>query len=209
MLALRTPIFKYYNMLEVPRTVIKRYLMEIATVVGLIILLAAAVLLMKVLGKVVSLVLSVVGIVALVWLVVASLRYLDERDIRDNFLSSNNLFILESEGAPITGFASKEGLPDPSLEGIEAELGNPNSAIYDDYYKVVVVKKEALPEKLALMVDAAEGDDRLSIFRSYVDDSLIEGDAVSNLVENERAGNIEVYSESLAFRHGVREVLTS
>jgi hypothetical protein len=196
-------------MLEVPRTVIKRYLMEIATVVGLIILLAAAVLLMKVLGKVVSLVLSVVGIVALVWLVVASLRYLDERDIRDNFLSSNNLFILESEGAPITGFASKEGLPDPSLEGIEAELGNPNSAIYDDYYKVVVVKKEALPEKLALMVDAAEGDDRLSIFRSYVDDSLIEGDAVSNLVENERAGNIEVYSESLAFRHGVREVLTS
>jgi hypothetical protein len=183
--------------------------MEIATVVGLIVLLAAVVLVIKVLGKAVSVVFSMIGVISLVWLVVVGLRYLDERDIRQNFLNSNNLFVLDDGGSPITGFATKEGLPEPQLDDIVVELDNPNAPLYDDYYKVIVVNKEALPEKLAAVVDAAEGDDLLSIFKSYVQDSLLEGDVAGNLVEEEQAGNIEVYKKTLAFKHGVREVLTS
>ena len=183
--------------------------MEIATVVGLIILLAAVVLVLKVMGKVVSLVFSIVGIIALVGLVVAGLRYMDERDIRQNFLNSNNLFVLDDDGSPITGFATKEGMPDPQLDSVSLELDNPNSQLYDDYYRVVLVKKDALPDKLAAVVDAAEGDDKLSIFKSYVQDNLLEGDVAEKLVEEEQEGNIEVHKETLAFRHGVREVLTS
>lgn len=183
--------------------------MEIATVVGFIILLAAVVLVIKVLGKAVSVVFSMVGVITLVWLVVVGLRYLDERDIRQNFLNSNNLFVLDDDGSTITGFATKEGLPDPQLDSIVVDLDNPNAPLYDDYYKVIVVNKEALPEKLAAVFDAADKEDRMSIFRNYVQDNLMEGDVAGNLVEEEQQGNIEVHKKTLAFRHGVREVLTS
>ncbi len=184
--------------------------MELSTVVGILIIIVAIVLLMKVMGKIVSLMLSVIGIVLVVWLVVAGLRWMDETNLRDNFKESNNLFVLEDEGSMITGFATKEGMPDPDVKELdEKELTNPNSDLYDQYYKVVVVTKDALPEKKAMLIDVADEEDRLSLFRHYVDNNLLEGDIVQNLVEKEKEGNVQVHKETLAFKHGAREVLSS
>ena len=183
--------------------------MELSTVVGIIVIIAVAVLLMKFLGKVVSFVFSVLGIVLVVWLVVVGLRYLDEQNVRDNLLGSNNLFVLEDGGNLLTGFATQEGEADQDITELDEELENPNSKIYDDYYKVFIVKKEALPEKTSLMVGVADDDDKLSLFRNYVDNDLLEGDFVDTLVEEEKEGNIAVHRETLAFRHGIKEVLSS
>jgi hypothetical protein len=183
--------------------------MELSTVVWIVVLIVAAVLLMKLLGKVVSLALSVLGIVAVVWLVVIGLRYMDENNVRDNLLDSNNLFVLQDEGNFITGFATQEGMPDPEIDALDEDLTNPNSELYDEYYKVIVVEKDALPEKTALMVDASGKEDKLELFRYYVENSLLEGDVVENLVEEEKEGSLQVYKETLAFKHGVKEVLGS
>lgn len=183
--------------------------MELSTVVGIIVILAVAVLLMKFLGKMVSFALSVVGIVLVVWLVVAGLRYLDEQNVRDNLLDSNSLFVLDDGGSMLTGFATQDDGEEADISGIEADLDNPNSRIYDDYYKVFIVKKEALPEKTALLVDVADDADRLNLFRNYVENDLLDGDFVDTLVKKEEDGAIEVHKETLAFRHGVMEVLGS
>ena len=182
--------------------------MELSTVVGILVIILAVVLLMKVFGKVVSFVFSTLGIIAVVWLVVVGLRWMDEGNVRENLLDSNNLFVLEDEeGSLITGFATKEGAPEPDLSTAD-DAENPNSKLYDDYYKVVFVKKDALPEKISLMMDAADDADKQNLFRSYVDNELLEGDFVTNIIEEEKEGNIEVHKETLAFRHGVREVIS-
>jgi len=185
--------------------------MELSTVVGLLIAVVVVVILMKVMGKVVSLVLSIVGVILVVWLVVVGLRWMDENNVRQNFMESNNLFVLEDEGSLVTGFATKEGMPDPDVTAFSAEeFTNPNSPLYDDYYKIVVVQKEALPEKTSLLVDVVEDEDRLSLFRNYVDDELLDqDDFVSTLVEEEKEGKIKVHKETLAFKHGLGEVLSS
>lgn len=182
--------------------------MELSTVIGIIVIIAVAVLLMKFLGKMVSFAFSVIGIVLVVWLVVAGLRYLDEQNVRDNLLDSNSLFVLEDEGNTLTGFATQDGEP-AEVTGIEEELENPNSRLYDRYYKIFVVKREALPEKTALMVEVADEQDRLRLFRNYVEKDLLEGDFVDSIVQAEQEGKLEVHKETLAFRHGVKEVLGS
>ncbi|HII72022.1 TPA: hypothetical protein HA265_04675 [Candidatus Woesearchaeota archaeon] len=182
--------------------------MELSTVIGIIVIMLAVVLLMKIFGKVVSLILSIVGVIAVVWLVVVGMRYLDESNMRDNLLDSNNLFLLEDDGNLLTGFATQEGAPEPDISDFEGELDNPDSDVYDDYYKVIVVKKDALPDKIALVVDAADEEDRQELFKYYVENQLLEGDFVSRLVEEEEEGNIDVHKETLAFKHGIKEVVT-
>lgn len=182
--------------------------MELSTVLGIVLIVVIAVLVIKFLGKLVSFLLSVVGIIIVVWLVVSGLRYLDEQNVRDNLLESNSLFVLQDSGNMVTGFATQqEGKAD--LTGLEQELDNPNSNVYDDHYKVIVVNADALPEKTAMLVDVADDEDRLKLFRSYVDNSLLEGDFVESLVEKEERGDIAVYKETLAFRHGIKDVLSS
>ncbi|MBW2966941.1 hypothetical protein KY362_00485 [Candidatus Woesearchaeota archaeon] len=163
----------------------------------------------KFLGKLASMLFTVVGIFLVVWLVVIGLRYMDEENVRENFMLSNNLFVLEENGNPLTGFVTKDGLPGPELDTVLEEVENPNSELYDEYYKVVFVDKEALPEKIQLVMDAADPEDRLSMFQEYVETEIIEGDTAENLIEKEKAGDIEVYHETLAFRHGFMDVLGS
>jgi hypothetical protein len=179
--------------------------MELSTVVGILVVIVVAALLLKLLGKAVSFAISVISVVAVVWLVVIGLRYLDERDIRDKFLDSDNLFVLQEDGNVITGFATGSN-ETPPAESVE-QLSKDESGLLDKYYKVVAVSKDALPEKTALMIDAAEQGDKLKLFQSYVENSLLEGDVAGNLVAEEKEGNISVYKETLAFRHGIREVL--
>ncbi|MBW2971835.1 hypothetical protein KY359_02250 [Candidatus Woesearchaeota archaeon] len=184
--------------------------MELSTVVGIIVIVVVAVLLMKFMGKVLSFIFSIIGIIAIVWLVVIGLRWMDENSIRDNFMDSNNLFLLAEDGNLMTGFATQEspqGGQEPELSDVSAELGNPNSYIYDEYYKVIVVDKEALPEKTALLIDVVDPQDQQALFRSYVENSLLEGDFLANLIDEEKLGDIEVYEETLAFRHGLRDVV--
>ncbi|MFC1741456.1 hypothetical protein ACFL3V_02890 [Nanoarchaeota archaeon] len=183
--------------------------MDLSTVVAVVVVIVLGIFLMKMLGKVMSFAFSVAGIVVVVWLVIAGLRYLDEQSVRDKILDSNNLFLLEEDGNLLTGFVTQEGMPDPDIEAAAGEFDNPNSGLYDDYYKVIVVKKEALPEKTSLMVDVASDPDKADLFRNYVDENLLEGDAVENLVEEEQQGNIEVHKESMAFRKGIKDVLFS
>jgi hypothetical protein len=179
--------------------------MEIVTIFLIVIAIVIGVVLLKLLGKAVSLALSVLGIVIVVWLVVAGLRFLDINNIRDNFMDSNNLFLLEDGGDLVTGFAT--GYVEEALPDTKEELVNPNSKLYDDCYKVVVVKKDALPQKTALLIDASDDADRDRLFRAYVDNELMDGDLAENLVDAESEGDIEVYKETLAFRHGIREVI--
>lgn len=182
--------------------------MELSTVLVVIVVAVAALLLMKLVGKVFSLVFSVLGIVAVVWLVVAGLRWMDEENVRDNLLDSNNLFLLSDGSQMITGFATQDNIT-PDIKGIETEVTNPNSEIYDDFYKVIIVNKDALPQKTALMVDAVGQDDQQALFKNYVEDTLLKEDAAERLIEEEEAGNLAVYKETLAFRHGIKDVLSS
>ncbi|MBU2561346.1 MAG: hypothetical protein KKD17_03535 [Nanoarchaeota archaeon] len=183
--------------------------MELSTVVVILVVLAAAMLLMKFIGKMFSFALSVIGIIAVVWLVVIGLRWIDENNIRDNLLESNSLFLLEDGGNIMTGFATQEGMPDPDIAEVSKELADPDSGIYDDYYKVFIVKKDALPEKTSILVEISDAEDKKELFRHYVENNLLEGDFVSTLVNKEKQGDIEVREETLAFRHGVAEVLRS
>jgi len=179
--------------------------MEPSTIVGILVMIIIAVFLLKLLGKAVSFAISAVSIIVIVWLVVAGLRYMDERDVREKFLDSNNLFVLRDGGSLLTGFATAEDNP-PELASI-GEVEDPNSGLFDKYYKVIVVNKEALPEKTALVLEAAEDADKQRLFESYVENNLLEGDVAENLVNAEKEGNIGVYKETLAFRHGLKEVL--
>ncbi|MBI5880662.1 hypothetical protein HZB90_00870 [archaeon] len=180
--------------------------MEPSTIVGILVVIIIAVFLLKLLGKAVSFAISVASIIVIVWLVVAGLRYMDERDVRDKFLDSNNLFVLQDGGSLLTGFATAEDNP-PELASIEEEVEDPNSGLFDKYYKVIVVNKEALPEKTALVLEAAEDADKQKLFESYVENNLLEGDVAENLVNAEKEGSIGVYKKTLAFRHGLKEVL--
>jgi energy-coupling factor transporter transmembrane protein EcfT len=179
--------------------------MELSTLVGILVVVIIAVFLLKLLGKAVSFVISVASIIVIVWLVVAGLRYMDERDVREKFIDSNNLFVLQDGGSILTGFATAEG-DVPELAGVE-EAEDPNSELFDRYYKVIVVNKDALPEKTALVLDAADEADKQKLFQSYVENNLLEGDVAENLVNAEKEGDIGVYEETLAFRHGIKEVL--
>ncbi|MBW2997770.1 hypothetical protein KY349_05510 [Candidatus Woesearchaeota archaeon] len=182
--------------------------MELSTVVGIIVIIVVAVLIMKFLGKLVSFLLSVVGIILVVWLVIVGLRYLDEQNVRDNLMNSNSMFVLQDGDSMVTGFATQD-VGEADVSGLENELDNPNSNIYDDYYKVIVVNADALPEKTAMLFDVADDEDKLKLFKSYVDNNLLEGDFVESLVEKEEQGDVEVYKETLAFRHGIKDVLSS
>ena len=182
--------------------------MELLTVIGIVVIIVVAVLLMKVLGKVVSFVFSVMGIVLVVWLVVVGMRYLDERNISDNFLDSNNLFLLQDGSNVITGFATHDtGQVD--FAQVDDEMNNPNSKLYDKYYKVILVNKDSLPENTALLVEVSDGADRLTLFKNYVENNFLEDDPTDILIEKEENGKIEIYKETLAFRHGIKEVLSS
>ncbi len=181
----------------------------LSTVVIGILVIIAAVLVLKLIGKVVSMIFTFVGIAAVVWLVIIGLQYLDEKNIRDKMSSSNSLFVLEDEGSMITGFATKEGLPEPDLVEVQEEVNDPSSELYDSYYKVFIVKKEALPEKISLLIDEVEPEEQTGLFRNYVDNNILEGDYADNLITAEKEGDIEVHKESIAFRHGFKEMLKS
>ncbi|MFH1063776.1 MAG: hypothetical protein V1729_01710 [Candidatus Woesearchaeota archaeon] len=183
--------------------------MGLSTVVWIVVIIALVVLSLKVLKKMISLTLSVAGIVLVVWLVVAGLRYMDESNVRNNLMDSNNLFLLQEGDSLITGFATQEDTAGQDLEVVQDELDDPTSDLYDSYYKVIIVNKESLPEKTSLLVEVSDKDDQLNLFKSYVKNGLLEGDYTSNLVDEEKEGNIEVRKETLAFRHGLREVFGS
>jgi|GEM_PF-6504322 len=177
-----------------------------STVVWILAIIIAAVLLLKFLGKMLSFILSAVGIVTVVWLVIIGLRYLDESDMRNNLLESNSLFVLDDGGSPITGFATKEGFV-PDINEAYEEMPDSSSDIYQTYYKVFVVKKEALPEKIALMMEVSDDEDKLNMFRHYVDNNLLQGNFTTRLIEAEQEGKLDVYKETLAFKHGLKDLL--
>jgi hypothetical protein len=181
--------------------------MGLSTLVCIVAVIVAGVFLLKFLGKAVSFALSVLGVAAVVWLTVAGLRYLDEQKVREGILESNNLFLLSENGKVVTGFATQEGMPEPDIDKAQRELSNPNSPLYSDYYKIIVVKEEALPEDRTEDISSSLGESKEKAFRQYVDTNLLEGDALTNLVGLEKEGAIAVYEESIAFRHGIKEVL--
>lgn len=183
--------------------------MGLSTVVWIVVIIALVVLFLKVLKKMVSLAFSIAGIIVVVWLVVVGLRYLDENNVRDNLLESNNMFLLQDGEALITGFATQDDLSSSNIADIQDDLEDPSSELYDSYYKIIIVDKDSLPQKTSLLVDVAGEDDRRKLFMSYVENDLLEGDYTGNLVDAEMSGDIEVRKETLAFRHGIKEVLGS
>ena len=178
--------------------------MELSAIVTIIAIIAIGVVLIKVLGKVLSFVFSILGVVAVVWLITIGLRYMDERDIRGKFLDSNNLYVLEDGANIVTGYATEGEMPSVTAE----ELAQ-NSVLLDEYYKVVVVKTSALSEKSQAMVSALEPSDRLLLLQNYVNSTLLDGDVVDNLVSAEKVGDIEVFKKTIAFRQGLKEVFTN
>ncbi len=178
--------------------------MEPMTLVWVLLVFGLIILLFKVLKKIVSVAFSIAGIIVVVYLVIIGLQYVDRNDLRDNLLSSNNLFILEDSGNELTGFASDGSvvsLPDPKV------IEDDDSDLYKKFYKVILVKKDALPEKIRLVYDSADDNDKAAIFRSYVNNDLLQDDPVDNLIEQEKDGTVEVHKESIAFKHSLREVL--
>ncbi|HII71823.1 TPA: hypothetical protein HA265_03655 [Candidatus Woesearchaeota archaeon] len=182
--------------------------MQAMTLVWIALAVVILVLFFRFVKRLFNVALSAVGIIFVVWLVVLGLRYADKTNLRNNLIASNNLFLLEDSNDLVTGFATDgtateqvdiSSLPDPS---------DSSSEIYDKYYKVIVVQKDALPEKIGLVYDSADADDRLSLFRSYIDSSILgSDDPVDTLIEKEQEGDLEVHRNTMAFRYGIREVL--
>ena len=81
--------------------------MDTMTIVWIVLAVVLLLALFKVLKNVISFAISTVGIVVVVWLMILGLKYVDESNLRDNLLASNNLFLLQdSENNLLTGFAS-------------------------------------------------------------------------------------------------------
>lgn len=182
--------------------------MGIVTIFAIIVGIVVAVLLIKLLGKALSFAFSVAGIVLVVWLVVAGMRLVDTNNVQNNFLEENNLFILTDDGDMLTGFATQGGEV-PVEEDILTNLDNPNSELYEDFYKVITVDKSKLPQKTALLVEVSADYEKRELFKEYIESTLLSDNNVAeNLVEAEKEGDIEVHKETLAFRHGVKDVIT-
>jgi hypothetical protein len=179
--------------------------MELSTVVIVVVIIAVAVLALKLLGKALSFLLSILGIVAVVWVLVFGLRYMDERDLRSKFLESTNLYVLADGENIITGYATDGTVP--AINKVDEIKGDP--AFLDEYYKVVVVNAESLPERTAAIIAAADESDKILLLKSYMNKTILSGDAVDNLISAEQEGTVEVYKNTLAFKHGLREVLTN
>ncbi len=187
--------------------------MEIFQIVIVVLALLLVVMLVKFMGKAASFVFSILGIFIVVWLIIMGVRFLDEINIKNNLLDSNNLYILKSDNAAVTGFVSGIGLSnkpvDINLVSIYSDLLNINSDLYADYYKIIIVNEKFLPENIQSQLQESDNaTEKFELFRNYVDDSLLEDDFVKNLIDAEKTGHIEVYKETLAFRHGIRETLT-
>lgn len=180
--------------------------MELMTVFLIIAVAGLAMLLLKLLGKALSLAFSVMGIVLVVWLAIMGLKYLDANNIRDNLLDSNNLFLLEDDDALITGFATLEEIKEDAVELTE-KLNDPDSEIHDKYFRIISVKKSSLPEEISYLIDNTNDENKLIAFRKYVETNILTQDAFERLVEEEKNNNIRVFQETLAFRHGIKEYL--
>jgi hypothetical protein len=123
------------------------------------------------------------------------------KNLEDNFASSNNLFVLEDGGSAITGFATQDTA---TPAGITAADIDPES-----YYKVIKIDKSALPEKTALLIDVSDESDKTNLFKEYVRENYIAPeDSVTKLIEDEDSGELSVEKNTLAFRHGLREVVS-
>ena len=176
--------------------------MELTTIIGVVVVVVIGVLLLKLIGKMLSFAISILGIMLIVWGIVIGLRYFDTQDLRQNLADSDNLFVLQDSGNIVTGFATDGTTPQINQEDLKSD-----SDLFNKYYKVIVVDKDRLPEKTSLLVDASEGTDKLELFKSYVNNNILSGDPVANLIALDKEGDIKVYEETLAFRHGVSEVL--
>ena len=179
--------------------------MELSTVVIVVVIIAVAVLALKLLGKALSFLISILGIVAVVWVLVFGLRYVDERDLRSKFLDSTNLYVLADGENIITGYATEGTMP--AISTVEEIKEDP--ALLDEYYKVVVVDIESLPEKTATIIQAADESDKIQILKNFINKTILTGDAVDNIINEEQNGTIAVYKNTIAFKHGLREVLTN
>jgi hypothetical protein len=182
--------------------------MELGSVLAVLVGIVLVVILLKLIGKVVSVALTVIGIIAVVWLAVAGLRFLDVQNLEENFAGSNNLFVLSDGGSAITGFATQEDSA-PDLEKVKAAVETGDDAALESYYKVVTIEISSLPEKTALLIDATDGADRAALFRDYVLSNFVEPeDRVSRLIEAEKQGALSVSKDTLAFRQGLKEVVS-
>ncbi|NQU79689.1 hypothetical protein HQ545_08030 [Candidatus Woesearchaeota archaeon] len=177
--------------------------MELSTVVLVIVIAIMAVVIMKILKKAASFAFSIAGIIAVVWLVIAGMRYLDENNLRKNLLESNSLYLLEDQGDIMAGFATIQGNVPTSIE----EIDDPVLNIHDSFYKVFLVRRDSMEERTALVLGAADDKDRLELFKNYIDNNLLQNDFVTKLVQKEKQGQIKVYKETIAFKHGFSEVL--
>lgn len=181
--------------------------MDAMTIVWVLLAVVIVVAVLRFLGKTVSMAFSAASIIILVWLVVSGLQYMDQNDIREKFLDSNNLFVLKDGSSLISAYATKEGLPEPDLSGIQDEIDDPDSELYDDYYKVILVDIDTMPSDVIRMISSADEERRLVLFQDYVYGEIIGEDIAQSLVEHEKEGDIVVYQETIAFRHGTLEVL--
>ncbi len=173
--------------------------MNTMTIVWIVLAVFLIILIFKILKKLVSVALSAAGIIIVVWLVIIGLQYADKGSLRENLLTSNNLVLL-NDGNQLTGFATKS-------DGIEEEIDLSDKALYDKYFKVIIVDKEAFPEKIGLVYDVSEEHERQLLFQNFVENNLLNEDATDNLLEYEKLGLIEVYRNTIAFKQGFMEVL--
>lgn len=175
--------------------------MEIATGLAILVGILLIVLVLKVVGKAVKFAFTVTAILVIAWCAVIGLRHLDVQNLEEHFKGSNNLFLLQDGGDVVTGFATKTA----DTIGTAASTEIPD----EDYYKIIKIDKSVLPEKTALLIDAVEDADKEALFKEYVDANFMDpADGVSRLIDAEKSGEISVEKDTLAFRHGVREVLS-
>ena len=163
----------------------------------ILIAIVATLIIAKIFKKVLSLAFTAAAITVVVFLVIAGLKYMDENNIRNNFLNSNNIFVLEDNNNLITGFTThpRTVLDEKDLEKIKQDSSTQN------HYKTIIIKKHNSKELSEKLSNANSKEDQLNIFEEYVEENFLSEEFVDNLIAKEKSGEIEVKKESIAFKY--------
>jgi hypothetical protein len=173
-------------------------------VVPIVIFLVVAVIAFKIIKGIVKTVITLTAILAIVLGIGTFLVYSDASDLKENFGSEKNLFVLVDDTEVISAIEF-HGEEDPEIinqqdaEHISELLEDENfDEIQEDYYKVILFDSSlADQEQLEKLRDTPYTEEKARIFVPVVEDVL--SDPLT-LVSEYKQGNISIHEESPVFK---------
>ena len=124
--------------------------MDILSIIGIIIFIALAVLILKLIKSTIKAVMLISSVLTVILIIGVFFVYSDANDFKENFPSVPSLYLLQKDDEIIAGFYGIfSGTTTPSLIGEEQLISYQNnfkennlSQIRGDYYKIFILKSE-------------------------------------------------------------------